>query len=278
MIHWLASFPKSGNTWVRSFLTAYQFGTIDINRLDFVCGDNQFWFFQLASPLPYHQLGMYEWACIRLSALYSMKVAKKYTPFLVKTHNANANIRDVPLIPNGLTGNSVYLIRDPRDVAISYASHMGVDIDTAIGNITNEHLGSKASTELNALPQLFSSWDRNVYSWRKRDYCIVVRYEDLLAQPEIEFRRILDHYGIDYSQEKFETAFNLTRFDRLQKMEAEAEGGFSENSPKQERFFRKGKAGGWQNELTAPQVERLETALGEEMRRHGYELTLVEAA
>ena len=174
--------------------------------------------------------------------------------------------------------DSVYVIRDPRDVAISYASHMGIDIDTAIDNITNENLGSKASTELNALPQLFSSWDRNVYSWRKREYCIVVRYEDLLSQPEIEFRRILDHYGIEYSQEKFENAFTLTQFERLQKAEAEAEGGFSENSPKQKQFFRKGKAGGWENELTAPQVERIERELGDEMQRHGYELSLVEAA
>lgn len=276
MIHFLSSYPKSGNTWVRAFLMAYKFGTVDLGRLDFVVGDNQTRLFQLSCPMPYDKVGLYDWACIRLTCLVSMLASRVYTPFIVKTHNCNAVISDVPLIPDGLTGNSVCILRDPRDVVLSYASHMGKTIDKAIDELGNRNNGVKADSEKGNLPVLYSSWSEHIKSWVKRKNTLVVRYEDLLSDPEPNFKKILDHYGLDYTQEEVLNAIELASFDRLQK--AEDDGGFKENSAKQDRFFRRGTAGGWREDLTEEQVRKIEEAHGEEMVKWGYELSLEKAA
>jgi hypothetical protein len=270
MIHWLASYPKSGNTWVRAFLCAYKFLTVDINRLDFVIGDNQLWFYQLASPLPFHQLKLYDWAAVRLSALLSMNVSRKYDPFIVKTHNCNANIKDIPLIPVGFSGPSVYVVRDPRDVALSYASHFGVSIDMAITQMRSRTNGTAANGDKNEMMSLYSSWGEHYRSWRGMPNTSIVRYEDMLDKPDLAFREIIDQFGLPYDQERFDYALEAASFTSLQREEAKSAHGFRENSPKQEFFFRKGESGGWRANLTNEQVLQIEDHAYKYMKELGY--------
>ena len=188
---------------------------------------------------------------------------------VMKTHECNAVVGDIPLIPAGLSGPSIYLVRDPRDVAVSYADHMGLDLDTAIKRITSEGTSVAANAERGSLPQVLSSWSKHVQSWASRDYVRTVRYEDLLADSQ-EFRKVLEQYGLDYDQAKFANSVEKTSFAALR--QAEYEDGFREKGKRQARFFRNGKAGAWREVLNNEQVSRLEAVLGQEMKKQGYEL------
>jgi hypothetical protein len=224
---------------------------------------------QAFSTVPYNLLGAYEWACVRLAGLHSMITMAHADPLIVKTHNCNLNVGEVPIIPDGLSGPSVYLVRDPRDVAVSLAHHQVIDYDAAIQRMLEPMAGSlPGNGPRETVHEIRSSWDRHVRSWVK-DYCITVRYEDLLRNPHQEFTRILEQYGIEYDQEKCERAITLSGFQGLRAAEEAA--GFREGGVRGQTFFRNGKAGAWREELTEPQVKRIEHAFGEEMQRHGYE-------
>ena len=272
-IHWLASYPKSGNTWVRSFLNAYKHGALLLNDMDFVQSDNKRGIFQLLTPMPVDDLTLPEWARMRGSALKLMMRGAKFSPLILKTHNANATIDGHSIFPDECIGPSVYVIRDPRDVVPSFASHMGMDIPEAITQMASNKLGVWKSERSEHLPQFMASWHLHARHWVEHENVIVVRYEDMLADPHREFRRVLSQFGLVVDESRLDAAIEATRFDKLKQAEdAQQVRGFAENSLKQTRFFRTGKAGKWREILTRKQAREIEAAFREEMIRFGYEL------
>ena len=273
-IHWLASYPKSGNTWVRAFLSAYKFGRLDINRLGFVSSDNQAHLFQLCCPVPHNEVSMYGWACVRAAMLHALTHTDRSAQLILKTHNCAASIGDMPVIPQALSEKSIYVIRDPRDVAVSYAHHLSVSMDEAVSRMLANNAGVFPQAGKSFVMDVYSSWGMHVKSWTTREFVQVIRYEDFLDTPEIHFRKVLDQYGIEYDQNQFENALALSTFDSLQK--AEDEGGFNEKGKRQGRFFRRGKAGAWEDELSEQQVRKIESAFGDQMNYWGYPVEYAE--
>lgn len=267
-IHWLASYPKSGNTWVRAFLSAYRFGKVDINRLGFVSSDNHQHLFQMCSPEPFHEVDTYGWACVRLAMLNAIVVTDHSDPLILKTHNCAASVGDVPVIPEGLSEPSIYLVRDPRDVAVSYANHLQKPIDQVIDMMCKGDAGVAHNAKRGGLMEVHASWGLHVKSWQTRQFAKVIRYEDLIEDPDANFKTILEQYGIEYDETKFEHALSASSFSALQK--AEDESGFHEKGVRQSRFFRRGEAGCWRDEMTPDQARRIEREFRKAMLAFGY--------
>lgn len=282
-IHWLASYPKSGNTWLRALLYAYKFRTpFTIEQIKgHVMGDQlpQAWF--AVSPVPWGYLNNDERLMLRYPALMQTAFMSLHRPVIVKTHCANVRVNSVELIPEELTGRSVYLVRDPRDVAISYSHHMGIDIDKAIEQMGSDGCALDQGEEQGGrlgIMQIPGSWSLNVKSWVDdgKFERVIARYEDLLSDPVSQFVGI---YRAIYDEEPdievVKQAVELCRFDRLK--ESESADGFSE-ATKHGVFFRSGKSGQWQDILTPEQVTRIEEDHGEWMQNMGYALSQVKAA
>ena len=270
-IWWLASYPKSGNTWVRMFVNAYKSGyPIDINSpYHYVTGDTRPAIFQACYCRPADNLTLAEEMLLRPATLItaiSMSVTKD---LCLKTHHAKAVTNQIPLFPVGLSAGAVYLIRDPRDVVISYAKHLGDTIDNMI-----EHMNSKQYVgvhEDSNLHNILLTWSLHVSSWTEKNEDIpteAIRYEDLLADPRKEFRKILPALGIKETDERrFDFALEQSSFANLKGLESK--NGFREKCH-QDMFFDTGKHGRWKDILTQSQVDKIEGDQKDTMKKFGY--------
>lgn len=271
-IWWIASYPKSGNTWVRMFLNAYMTGfPLDINSsFQYALGDNHLSFFQACYCRPANQLTATEQVFLRPAALMIALHMSAAKHLCLKTHHAKVKVDDIPLIPPKISAGSVYIVRDPRDVAISMADHMGESIDYAI-----ESMGEKqyiTEHKVTGLMHVLTTWSLHVETWTDKNKDVpvkIIRYEDMLERPEYEFVHILEALGItDIDEEKFEFALEQTEFKNLRKTEEEK--GFRELGLG-DKFFRVGKSGQWKTVLTPEQIDKIETDHGVIMEKFGYE-------
>lgn len=271
-IWWIASYPKSGSTWVRMFMNAYITGfPVNLNSgFQYVWGDNHPGFFQTCYSRGIDQLTATEQVMLRPAALITMLNLSASKHICLKTHHAKACVDGFPLIPPKISGGAIYIIRDPRDIAISFADHSGVTVAETITHMNDlEHTSIHSVTHL---IHVLTSWSLHVRSWTSKNTDVpvkVIKYEDMLANPKYEFEQILEGLGIEtINRDRFNFALGETEFKSLQTLEAET--GFREKS-KGEKFFRVGKAGQWEKGLTQRELERVQEDHGEVMREYGYE-------
>ncbi len=275
-IVWIASYPKSGNTWIRVFL--YHLVRIlngiprednELNKLD--------------------RASMYEG---RLFDLYAQLMGKPVTAAtpeeiitvrprvhaaiverapgvtLVKTHNVLGQIYGVPIVNLAVSIGSIYVVRDPRDVALSLAHHLGSTVDKAIEVMATPKFATGNTPE--GVAEVWGSWGEHVYSWAGRPdpAALVVRYEDMIADPVTQFTAIAHHLRQKPPAETIAEAVSLSGFENL--AAAERENDFRERSERADRFFRSGRAGEWREKLSEDQARRVVQAHHKEMRQFGY--------
>lgn len=266
-IRWLASFPKSGNTWVRFFLNAYTTGfPVRLNTaFHYVASDLQPEIYQMMMPRSITELSVGEQILYHGGALLNLLKLGRTKDVVVKTHNAKAVVEGARLIPSQISGPSVYLIRDPRDVVVSHAAHFSQSIGEAIEAL--ERADRVGKSEFN-LCHFFLDWSTHVRSWSTENKDIdtlVLRYEDLF-DPKA-FKEILKQLEIEFDEERFEFALGQSRFDALQSEEIKH--GFNEKRGG-DRFFRVGKPGQWKKELNGSQRSRIEQRHKDMMKLYGY--------
>jgi hypothetical protein len=270
-IVWLASYPKSGNTWMRAFLhnlfrnPAVAF---DINRMDELSfGDTKPSAYLAADPNWTLASSMRDTFALRARVHRAIAASSRDSVF-VKTHSALMEAEGAPLVTMEVTTGAIYIVRNPLDVALSVASHFALPLDTAI-----RHMGQRGHTlpqnEINAY-ELVGSWTENVESWTGSPSpgLHVVRYEDMQEAPHKTFGGIAGFLGLKPPRDRLERAIKQSSFRVLQ--EQERRHGFRERPPHAEAFFRKGKAGQWRAELSAEQVARIVADHSATMRRYGY--------
>ncbi len=259
-IIWLASYPKSGNTWTRSFLANYfqpQGHALDINSLRlFTTADVRQDFFDRAAGRPFRPETIDDWLAMRPRALRLIAGSKPGHHF-VKTHCQILKIKGVDLIPPEVTAAAVYILRNPFDVVPSLARHLAVDLDTAaarLGDRTTIHMSPTR------LFEIIGRWDEHVRSWTTAPGLPIhiMRYEDMLADPAAAFRRLFGFLKLPVDEVRLAQALELTSFEALQKQEREK--GFLERPKEMARFFHSGTVGGWRQELSPAQVGRLRKA------------------
>jgi aryl sulfotransferase len=275
---WLASFPKSGNTWTRLFLNAYlhpERPDVDINEVEIsLHAGNRDLFDRVigleASDLTPAEIDRYR------PDVYRQVAVEADEPLFVKVHDCwRRTDLGAPLFPLEVTAATVYLVRDPRAVAPSYANHYGLSLDDAIVKMNSSQriaTGGERGLPLQ-LPQIVDTWSAHVSSWLDQDELPVhlVRYEDLHAAPETVFSGILAAAGIPVDGARVAAAVAATRFERLRAKEETT--GFKERLPGAPRFFRRGQAHGWREELSPAQIAAIEAAHGPVMARLGYPLS-----
>lgn len=271
-IVWLASYPRSGNTWLRAFLHNLLRDPkqpYDINRLtDFTLIDADARWYARFDPRPATQYTKEEVAALRPKVHEAMTRVSGDTVF-VKTHNALVEDRGTAMITMAHTAGAIYVVRNPLDVSISYAAHFGVSLDEAIEAMNrpgNESLGG----QLHFVYEVFGSWSQNVASWTANPApnMHIMRYEDMQDEPLTAFGRTAAFLGLRVTPDRLQRAIDNSRFDVLSGQERKA--GFKERSLKADRFFRSGRAGQWRTVLNAAQVEAIVAAHREQMERFGY--------
>lgn len=274
-IVWIASYPRSGNTWTRTFLhnlfDVLRGGTVtahDINRINqFTTWDISAAAYQRRLGKPLKDASRTEIAAARPDI--QRDIADRTDGLaLVKTHNALVTDRGVPTINFAVTSGAVYLVRNPLDIAVSFAHHLAVPVDEAIDRLATRDLETEVTGD--AVYEVYGSWSQHVESWtRTRHRAVhVMRYEDMLARPVETFGALTRHLLLAPSPDVLETAIALSSFERLSGQETAS--GFREKPPHAERFFREGRAGQWHHVLTEAQVRRIVVAHRAQMRRFAY--------
>lgn len=271
--YWLASYPKSGNTWLRIFLQSLSSGgdAVDINALTVTRNAANSTHFEQALDIEPSDLTDDEIARAR-PRQYEIEAQEANVALLRKVHDAwEMTPAGEPLFPVDSTLGAIYIVRDPRDVAVSLAHHMGWTVDQAIAFMAEPAASLAKSRRF--IPQHFqqhlSTWSRHVESWLDAPVGVhLLRYEDVLANPVARFGEVAHFLGFDASSAVLEAAVNAVSFQRLRA--AEDMHGFAERMPNQDRFFRSGIAGGWRNSLSSEQIDRIEADHGPMMRRLGY--------
>lgn len=272
---WLASYPKSGNTWVRAFLTAYQADPgllLDLNHLDASAHAADRSLFDRVAGFAASDLLPAEIDALR-PAVYRSLAGEASEPVFFKVHECWRRTQEgEALFPAEATRLAVYIVRNPLAVAPSVAAHYGLTLDQAVEQLASEEFQiAKPGAKLpQQLPQPVGSWSTNVASWLEQHEVPVhrVRYEDLHAQPAEQFRALLAAAGLPVDEGRLRWALEQSRFDRLQA--AEAAQGFRERLATSERFFRRGRPDSWRDELTAAQIRRVVEHHGDWMERLGY--------
>ncbi len=275
-IVWLASYPKSGNTWMRILLTNYlRNGTepADINKID-------------GGPIASARFWFDEWVGIEASALddalierlrpgvYRCMAREEQSTIYMKVHDAWLRTKQGEgLFPADVTAGVVYILRNPLDMAASCAHHWGVTIEQAVDNLCDSAFTSSRSIGglSDQLRQFMGSWSDHVQSWLDESGLPVhlVRYEDLQRDPVRYFGEVVTFCSLPFDEERVRTAVAFSSFGELQRQEHDK--GFRECSVSAPgNFFRRGEVGSWREELPPALAQRLIDTHGDVMRRFGY--------
>jgi hypothetical protein len=271
-ILWLASYPKSGNTWMRAFLANLILDApapLPLKRIGEVCPSEpaEIWF-QPFTEGKVADLTAAEVAALRVRAQERVvSLNKNVVP--MKTHSYLGEDHGHPIVSMAATFGAVYIIRDPRDVAVSAADHFGRPMDETI-EVMADPQGLCKRMPGQIVHELQSSWSNHVESWTRWNHpgIYTVRYEDLLVDPLDQFGRVARHFGISTDKDRVKKAVEFSSFKQLQTFEAEQ--GFAERSIHSDRFFRAGRSGGWRDKLTPAQAQQIESDHGAQMKRFGY--------
>lgn len=271
---WLASYPKSGNTWFRALLTAYEDseGKVNINRLAARHSARERLFERyLACD---GSLLTVEETLIARRELYIYLANSVMTADPQKVHDANLPLAKGKLLfPPEATAAVIHLVRHPFDVAVSYAYHLGLapDFDRCIDHMCNPDYTVDGLHNAQ-MPQVQADWSGNALSWLDMPDVrrVTLRYEDMLGDAPRALTRALGamYPDVPPDPERVRRAVDATSFGKLKAQEDASS--FRERSKKSEAFFRSGTSGDWQNHLTPAQCDRLSTALRPAMERLGY--------
>ena len=279
---WLASWPRSGSTWLRTVLTGYLLdddGPAPPDRL-------------IGRPLAslresfYKQIGLDSSdltleEILRLRPLFHGRLARELAattggegaPVFVKVHDACLRTSEgAPFFPKPVTAGVVYLVRSPLDVAVSFAHFLAEPVDRVIGwmNSPDTCLSGFRDRISPLLPVPLLTWSGHVSSWLDQEDLPVhvARYEDLLADPRAGFGEIMRFAGLEPDDARLARAVDRAAFHHLRVRKEES--GFDSKPPEARFFFRAGVAGSWRSALRPRQVRALVDAHGPAMERLGY--------
>ena len=274
-IVWLASYPKSGNTWFRAYLSAllnHEGHTVDINHMysSSIASSRQL--FDELTGISSADLTSDEIEMLR-PQVYRQNALRSEHTLYYKVHDGWIRLPDSePLFPAGVTKAVLYIIRNPLDVAISFSHHLNISVDETITQMNNPDYTfcSRKDRIFNQLPQKLLTWSEHVLSWTVLSQLpvLVIRYEDMLNNPIATFEQATGFIGLKSGRNDIMQALEQVTFERLKQQELQ--NGFAEKSARAESFFRKGIAGEWKTILSEEQVRKITALHGRVMKTYGY--------
>lgn len=272
-IIWLASYPKSGNTWLRAFIANYFRNPerpLPINDLHkFAVGDGFLIHYEHYSGRPKEELHEDEIRALRPKVHRWWASHPSETAF-VKTHNMIGEEGGVPIITPDATAGAIYVVRNPLDVVVSSAHHYQIPLEEAVDDLCEAYKVIPGQ-DGKKVPDFIGNWTQHVRSWVEAPGLNphVMRYEDMLSRPGPTFRTLIKFLGVPLTTGRLRKALKFTSFDEMARQEQRDS--FNEARPDgASPFFRQGRSGQWREALTERQVQRVVDAHGETMRRFGY--------
>ena len=282
MIIWLASYPKSGNTYVRAFLSAYYFsenGQFDFSQISNI---DQFphekFFKQRVNSI---SEASKQWVTIQREINKDKKIR------FFKTHSFLGNYQNNEFTSPETTLGAVYIVRDPRNVLTSIKNHYSFDDDNALKMITDKKRSLMSNNGSHASLTFISSWAENYLSWLRdnRFRRLFVKYEDLITNKYETFRDIIVFTNTlmnkveGVNKLKLQKAIESTNFNDLKKKEISETFDGSQSSFKSWRkfhsenknlFFNLGPENNWKKILKTKISNKIEISFEKEMKKLGY--------
>ena len=278
MFIWLASYPKSGNTLVRSLLASYFFTRDGICNFEIIKNILQFPEVKLfiKNGINYKD----EMETIRNYIKVQETINKKDSVQFLKTHSYLFNIENNPFTNLENSLGVVYIVRDPRNVLISAANHNQISHEKTLEQLVHGSVMGKNDGETTRV--YTGNWASNYKSWKSFESAskyLLIKYEDLIFDKEKTFLKILDFIhklskkSFVLDNAKFKNVLNTTDFGNMQKMENET--GFHESlvdnkTGKKAKFFYLGPKNDWKKLLNKVIQKKIEVAFKKEMTELGY--------
>lgn len=270
-IVWLASYPKSGNTWLRAFLANLIANRVDPLRFDEVGRYSEdeatpALFSELAAR-PSTDLDAGEIAALR-PRVHALIAQRAQGTRFVKSHNMAGNFDGHPLHNWEVSAGAIVVVRNPLDVAVSMTHHFGIGLDEAIGRLANENVAT--GNDAMFVSQILGSWSMHTRGWADmaNERVLVLRYEDLVAKPGKTFAKVARLIGLGQDRARVDRAVRHAGFETLAFLERTQE--VVHASDKGSPFFRKGRVNEWRETLSREQAQRVIGAHREQMKRFGY--------
>ena len=277
MIVWLASYPKSGNTWVRIFLNSLLFSDnndADINNLKIGQFPNRSDFEGITENID--DINEFAKNCIAAQSIINL--SDKIT--ILKTHHANWKSYKSQFTDKTNTLGVLYIVRDPRNVITSLKNHYNFNnYEDSLKFLLNDKnvIGVKNSNKEMDLPHIISSWKNHYNSWKKMDKnYLLIKYENLLENPILEFKKITNFleklFNKKFDEKKIINSINNSDFSKLKFKEKTT--GFIESqkeiSGKPITFFNLGPENNWKKLLNRNFASTIEEKFYKEMLELGY--------
>ena len=287
-IFWISSYPKSGNTLVRAMISALFFSKDGKFQLDQLKHSSQF---EQRSRLNILKNINNE----DFLNLDKLKILSKYWLILqdkkymgvekgfgfMKSHSCFVSLFNNWFTNSHNTAGYIYIVRDPRDIAISWSNHANLSYDESINFMIDfrsciEWAQTKSLLPDNIKPQTFvSSWDEHVLSWtnnRLEVPKLILKYEDLVYKKDESIKLMMSFFEknfnikFDLADQKIANILETTSFNKLKSHEEK--NGFAEATSG--AFFRKGIKNQWKHELNVKQIKKIENKFRDFMNKFGY--------
>jgi hypothetical protein len=282
MIIWISSYPKSGNTIVRSLLSSYFFskdGNFDFGLLNNI---RQFPDFSLFEKLKIDTTNEKEVVKNYINA--QKLIIKKGLIHFLKTHSSNIRVNNNHFTDLNNSLGVIYIVRDPRNVLKSYANHFQITEETAANHLTQPMFSygmNNSNNQENKIITHVGSWSYNYNTWKSfktHGRYLMVKYEDLINDKEKIFINILKfihklakiNFVLDKS--KLKNILDSTSFEKMQDLESKK--GFMESvtdqTGKKIRFFNLGPKNNWKKSLDLQIQKKIENSFEKELKELKY--------
>ena len=285
MIIWIASYPKSGNTWIRALLSSYLFSDDGNFNFELLKNIEQFSSKNISLKL-------------NKDVGYQMRISKSWIPSqelinrdkkirFFKTHNAICSINGNKFTDEFNTLAAIYLVRDPRNIITSLANHYELSLEETLSFLTNKKkiifpinfIETKKTGEKLKDFNFIGDWSGHYLSWKKIGFCPVkiIKYEDILSDTREVFISVLEFLSkfikLKINIEKIDKSIHSTSFNILSKMEAKEgffESTISHQTKKKVKFFNLGRKNDWRKLLDNKTVQKINRAFKNEMDELNY--------
>lgn len=235
---WLSSYPKSGNTWLRAFLTTL-FLDRPLENLHYLIND-----LNLYSKTIYEELVCLEPSYLSIEEVKNYRrevvevaTTENYSDYLLfsKTHE-----KELDFLNEQNTHAIIYLVRNPISIIPSLAHHNHSNIQEAINFMNNPKAGYNKKPSGFNFQQDIGTWDEHISFWANHPLpLLVIKYEDMINNPLAIFTSILKKLQLDFPIQRIKRAINNSSFSVLKKLEKKE--GFFEKNSQTDIFFRKGR-------------------------------------
>ena len=279
MIIWLASYPKSGNTWMRSIISALLYsddGDFNFNLLKKIdqFPEKKYFRYFIKNYGDFNEIKK-NWIVAQDKINLDGKIK------LFKTHQGKYTVEGNSFTNNDNTLATIYIVRDPRNLVQSISNHYTKSLEDSCEFLLASKIignGKNYEDKQGGLYTLLGKWNEHYRSWTtNKNNLLLIKYEDLIKNPKAQLERTIDflkkYLTFETDENKINKILETTSFNNLKKLEKE--GQFNENTQNKKdggkvNFFHLGPKNLWHKNLNEKIVSKIEKNFFNEMKELGY--------